>query len=151
MASIKVTYIDLSTYGGTYIGPVCNIISVNNVYRTYVKIIWLKFLRCSIETLAEFYFVSNGDNDLRIITGELMWIMNWMISAESDVYWSVLRCDNWRIKNQLDVTYYFIVLLIGSTCFGHYYAHHQELVTMMLITTLIVSFLVCCMLEIRCG
>jgi len=28
--------------------------------------------------------------------------------------------------NQLDATYYFIALLIGSTCFGHYYAHHQE-------------------------
>jgi len=34
-------------------------------------------------------------------------------------------------KNQLDVTYYFIVLLIGSTCFGHYYVHHQELTTTM--------------------
>ena len=34
-------------------------------------------------------------------------------------------------KNQLDATWYFIVLLIGSTCFEHYYAHHQELVTMM--------------------
>ena len=33
------------------------------------------------------------------------------------------------IKNQLDATSYFIVLLIGSTCFGHYYAHHQELAT----------------------
>jgi len=54
---------------------------------------------------------------------------------------------NWRIKNQLDATCYFIVLLIGSTSFGHYYAHHQELTTMMLITTLVVSFLVCCMLE----
>jgi len=30
-------------------------------------------------------------------------------------------------KNQLDATYYFTVLLIGATCFGHYYAHHQEL------------------------
>jgi len=30
-------------------------------------------------------------------------------------------------KNQLDATHYFIVLLTGSTCFGHYYAHHQEL------------------------
>ena len=29
--------------------------------------------------------------------------------------------------NQLDVTRYFIVLLIGSTCFRHYYVHHQEL------------------------
>jgi len=51
----------------------------------------------------------------------------------------------------LDVTYYFIVLLIGSTCFGHCYAHHQELATVMLITTLVVSFLGCCRLEVRCG
>ena len=43
-------------------------------------------------------------------------------------------------KNQLDATYYFIVFLIGSTCFGHYYAHHQELTAKMLITTLVVSF-----------
>jgi hypothetical protein len=56
-----------------------------------------------------------------------------------------------RIKNQLDATYYFIVLLIGLTYFGHYCAHHHELATMMLITTLVVSFLVCCMLEVRCG
>jgi len=51
----------------------------------------------------------------------------------------------------VDATYYFIVLLRGSTCFGHYYAHHQELTTIMLITTLVVSFLVCCRLEVRCG
>jgi len=56
-----------------------------------------------------------------------------------------------ELKNQLDVTYYFIVLNIGSTCFGHYYSHHHELATMMLITTLVVSFLVCCLLEVRCG
>ena len=52
-------------------------------------------------------------------------------------------------KNQLDATY-FIVLLIDSTCFGHYYAHHQELTTIMLIATLVVSFLGCCRLEVRC-
>ena len=57
---------------------------------------------------------------------------------------------NWRIKNQLDVTN-FIVLLIGSTCFGHYYAHHQELASIMLITTFVVSFLVRCRLEVSCG
>ena len=45
-----------------------------------------------------------------------------------------------RNKNQLDASYYFIVFLIGSKCFGHYYAHHQELATVMLITTLVVSF-----------
>ena len=54
-------------------------------------------------------------------------------------------------KNQLDATYYFIVLLIGSTCFRHYYAHHRELGTIMLITTLVVSFLVCCRLKGRCS
>jgi len=43
-------------------------------------------------------------------------------------------------KNQLDATYYFIVLLIGSTCLRPYYAHHQKLATIMLITTLVVSF-----------
>jgi len=51
-------------------------------------------------------------------------------------------------KNQLDATYYFIVLLRGLRCFGHYYAHHQELETIMLITTLVVSFLVCCRSDI---
>jgi hypothetical protein len=61
----------------------------------------------------------------------------------SDVCWTMLHCDNWRIKNQLD----FIVLLISSKCFGHYYAHHQELATMMLA----ISFLVCCRLEVRWG
>jgi len=44
------------------------------------------------------------------------------------------------MKSQLDATCYFIVLLIGSTCFGHYYDHHQELATIMLIITLVVSF-----------
>ena len=32
-------------------------------------------------------------------------------------------------KNQLDVTEWFITLMIYSTCFGHFYAHHQELET----------------------
>ena len=41
---------------------------------------------------------------------------------------------------KLDATYYFIVLLIGSTCIGHYYAHHQKLATIMFIATLVVSF-----------
>jgi len=43
------------------------------------------------------------------------------------------------MKNQLDATYYFTVLLIGSTCFGQCCTHHQELATIMLITTLVVS------------
>jgi len=37
-------------------------------------------------------------------------------------------------KIQLDATYYFIMLMLGSTCFGHYYAHHQELKTICWLT-----------------
>jgi len=32
-------------------------------------------------------------------------------------------------KIQLDATYYFILLMLGSTCFGHHYTHHQEITT----------------------
>jgi len=35
------------------------------------------------------------------------------------VYWTVHLCNSWRIKDQLDITYYFISLLMYSTCFGH--------------------------------
>ena len=30
---------------------------------------------------------------------------------------------------QLDATYYFIMLMLSSTSFGHHYTHHQELTT----------------------
>jgi len=33
-------------------------------------------------------------------------------------------------KIQIDFTYYFIVRMLSSTCFGHYYAHHLELLMM---------------------
>ena len=40
-----------------------------------------------------------------------------------DVYWTVHHLDNCRNKIQLDATCYFIMLMLGSTCFGHHYAH----------------------------
>jgi hypothetical protein len=36
------------------------------------------------------------------------------------------------MKNQLDVTCYFISLIMRSTCFGHYYIHLQELATVLM-------------------
>ena len=36
---------------------------------------------------------------------------------------------------QLHATYYFIMLMLGSKCFGHLYAHHQALTTIALVTT----------------
>ena len=37
--------------------------------------------------------------------------------CESYVYWTVHHCVNWRIKDQLDVTCYFISLLMCSAWF----------------------------------
>jgi len=75
---------------------------------------------------------------------------SWDVSARLFVHFRQQTLSRLKNKNQLDVTYYFIVLLIGSTCFGHYNAHHQELATIMLIATLVVSFLSFCRLEVRC-
>ena len=47
---------------------------------------------------------------------------------ESYVYWTVHHCDSWRIKDQLDVTCYFISLLMCSTCvagFSLQYGYHS--------------------------
>jgi len=43
--------------------------------------------------------------------------------------------DEVKNKIQGDATYYFIVLMLGSTCFGHHYTHHQKLTTIALVTT----------------
>jgi len=40
------------------------------------------------------------------------------IKRVSYVYWTVHHCDSWRIKDQPNVTCYFISLLTCSTCFG---------------------------------
>ena len=42
-----------------------------------------------------------------------------------------------RLKNkiQLYAAYYFLMLMLGSTCFGHHYAHHQELTKIASVTT----------------
>jgi len=42
--------------------------------------------------------------------------------------------DEVKNKIQQEATYYFIMLMLGSTCFGHHYAHHQELTTIALVT-----------------
>ena len=36
------------------------------------------------------------------------------------------------MKDQLDVTCYFISLIMCSTCFGHYYIHLQEFATVLM-------------------
>ena len=47
-------------------------------------------------------------------------ILNYLLNAtKSNVYWTVHHCNRWRMKDQLDVTCYFISLLMCSTCFGH--------------------------------
>ena len=68
--------------------------------------------------------------------------MTYSRTRQRDCFAFTFLCKDFFLKNknQLNATYYFIVLLIGSTCFGHYCAQHQELATIMLITTLVVSF-----------
>jgi hypothetical protein len=41
------------------------------------------------------------------------------------------------VKNKIQqyATYYFIMLMIGSTCFGHHYAHRKELTVIALVST----------------
>ena len=41
------------------------------------------------------------------------------ILSLSNVYWTVHHCNSWRMKDQLNVTWYFISILMCSTCFGH--------------------------------
>jgi len=45
-------------------------------------------------------------------------VLSWQLSGPY-VYWTVHHCDSWRIKDQLDVTCYFISFLMCSTYFGH--------------------------------
>jgi len=42
-----------------------------------------------------------------------------VLFSVSYVYWTVHHCDSWRTKDQLDVTCYFISLLMCSTYFGY--------------------------------
>ena len=73
------------------------------------------------------------------------------IPAHYTWWWdSSVTIWNLKNKNQLDATYCFIILMIGSTCFGYYCAHHQELTTIVLITTWAFRILGCCWLEVRC-
>jgi len=122
---------DKSVYWSSCKLPVIPVVCLENLW----------FSRQSLDTNIKFH--ENPSSGNRVPCRWKTW------RSKSDVYWTMHHCDNWRIKNQQDATYYFIVLLIGSTCFGHYYAHHQELATIMFIT-LVVSFLVSCRLEVRC-
>jgi len=81
-----------------------------------------------------------------------------MPKAEEPAAWVLIEvcvtvCEDLNFlknKNQLDVTYCFIVLMMCSTCFGHYYAHPQKLTTIVLIITWADRFLGCCWLEVGC-
>ena len=73
--------------------------------------------------------------------------MMFMLKKTVMVRYTAVELKN---KNQLDATYCFVILMIGSTCFGHCYAHHQELTTIVLMITWVVRFLGCCWLDVGC-
>ena len=46
-------------------------------------------------------------------------LSDWYSNLTFNDYWTVHHCISWRMKDQLDVTCYFISLVMCSTCFGH--------------------------------
>ena len=53
----------------------------------------------------------------RSVRTKCIWAFrNWTVF---NVYWTVHHCNSWRMNDQLDVTCYFISLIMCSTCFGH--------------------------------
>jgi len=52
-----------------------------------------------------------------------------------DVYWTAHHLDNWKNKIQINATYYFIIIMLGPTCFVHHYAHRHELTMIALVIT----------------
>ena len=64
--------------------------------------------------------------------------------GESYVYWTVHHCDSWRIKDQLDVTCYFISLFCAEHISDINISIIRRLRLFCWITTLVVLFLVRC-------
>ena len=76
------------------------------VYWTYITNFWN----------VTFCFSFTGGLKLSTLCKTLLKMNIWSVS---NVYWTVHHCNSWRMKDQLDVTCYFISLIICSTCFGH--------------------------------
>ena len=68
---------------------------------------------------------NNKENFITIGTKICPWTKEFLVKTSGQL----------KKKIQLDATYYFIMLMLGSTCFGHHYAHRQELVTIAVVTT----------------
>jgi len=62
--------------------------------------------------------VSAGDCELFLLLYMQLDLLGFKF-GESYVYWTVHHSDSGRIKDELDVSCYFISLLMCSTYFGH--------------------------------
>jgi len=141
---------------------------INSIGRHSVYLLWSVTLQTTRtqqlfnwERVLYTYYVSCKENVTRLMY--LFLNLTFQLNSKTSHFWNMYIGTSLMFigpcifviseehKNQIDTTWYFIVLLIGSTCFEHYYTHHQELATMMLFTTLVLSFLVCCRLEVRCS
>jgi len=81
-------------------------VQLKNVLKIYLNYVTYQLqLKCYI------YNTCSKFNDV----GFLLFIKSQFTINESYVYWAVHHCDSWRIKDQLDVTCYFISLLMCST------------------------------------
>jgi hypothetical protein len=92
--------------------------------------IWKSFQRCvSISGSILSKILVTGRSLLQFLDESIQDRWAYEGKLELDVCLSMHRCICVEKKNQLDVTEWFIALIICSTCFGHFYAHHQELET----------------------
>jgi hypothetical protein len=87
------------------------------VFRIYIKNPFL-FMTCIIYSHIYYTYKMNEEFYMSVNSTVFMW---YACVCASSMYVEK--------KNQLDVTWWFIVLMNCCTCFGHSYAHHQELET----------------------
>ena len=73
------------------------------------------------------------------------------VNFKSNIYWTMHHCNSWRMKDQLDVTCYFISLHICSNVLDINISTIRSLRPCCWITTSVVLFSVRCVLELWCG
>jgi len=113
----KPTYLDLSNYTSWkrphdvhFLLSVCNFIYICVFNQHHTQLLCPAF-KC---ICSPFYFRPHILYWFYKLINCKVWDFLIHLAVESYVYWTVHHCDSWGIKDQLDVTCYFISLLMCS-------------------------------------
>ena len=125
---------DLSDYSVFWWPPVITFFHQKFLFGSLNRIQW-KVRKCFMHSekynnIRQTANIRNGNVSLLFVLAATVFLqpvvnrfkVYWQLCATSAVtyvYWTVHHCDSWRIKEQLDVTCYFISRLMCSICFGH--------------------------------